>query len=220
MPTDAFSKEKTMKLQSNDLTDGAPIDPRFAFGRLDKDSHMSLSDNLSPHLAWADIPDKARSLALVCIDPDVPAVADNVNKEGKTLPRDMERTDFCHWVMVDIPTSISELRTGECSHGVTPQGKQNPPGPANTRQGLNDYTSFMAGDPDMAGHYHGYDGPCPPWNDERLHHYVFTLYALDTDHLDLKSGFSGHDALKAIEGHVIDKASLTGTYTLNPKVSA
>ena len=32
---------------------------------------------------------------------------------------------------------------------------------------------------DMRGDYHGYDGPCPPWNDGILHHYVFTLYALD-----------------------------------------
>jgi len=180
---------------------------------------MHLSDNLSPHLAWTDIPAEARSLALICMDPDVPTVADDVNKGGKTLPADMERTDFCHWVMVDIPPSIKELRAGECSQGVTPKGKQNPPGPNGTRQGLNDYTSFMAGDPEMAGHYHGYDGPCPPWNDERLHHYVFTLYALDTDRLDLPAGFSGHDVVKAIEGHVVAKASLTGTYTLNPQVS-
>jgi len=208
-----------MKLQSNDLEDGAPIDPRFAFGRPDDDEHMRLSDNLSPHLAWTDVPAEARSLALICMDPDVPTVADGVNKEGKMLPADMARTDFCHWVMVDIPPSLSELRTGECSQGVAPQGKQNPPGPAGTRQGLNDYTRFMAGDPDMAGDYHGYDGPCPPWNDERLHHYVFTLYALDTERLDLPASFSGHDVVKAIEGHILAEASLTGTYTLNPKVS-
>jgi phosphatidylethanolamine-binding protein (PEBP) family uncharacterized protein len=39
----------------------------------------------------------------------------------------------------------------------------------------------MAGNPDMAGQYFGYDGPCPPWNDERMHHYIFTIYALDID---------------------------------------
>jgi Raf kinase inhibitor-like YbhB/YbcL family protein len=121
--------------------------------------------------------------------------------------------------MIDIPTDVTELATGECCEGVTPKGKQNPPGPAGARQGLNDYTNFLAGDPDMAGNYFGYDGPCPPWNDERLHHYAFTVYALDTERLDLPESFTGHDVVEAIEGHVLDRASITGSYTLNPAVS-
>ena len=51
--------------------------------------------------------------------------------------------------------------------------------PRGARQGINDYTGWFAGDKDMAGNYFGYDGPCPPWNDEIPHRYVFTLYALD-----------------------------------------
>jgi phosphatidylethanolamine-binding protein (PEBP) family uncharacterized protein len=38
---------------------------------------------------------------------------------------------------------------------------------------------WFAGDNDMRGDYYGYDGPCPPWNDEIVHRYVFTLFALD-----------------------------------------
>ncbi len=208
-----------MKLHSNDLTDNAPIDPRFAFGKMDDDAPMALSDNLSPHLAWNDFPAETRSFAVVCMDPDVPSVADDVNQEGKTLPADMPRVDFCHWAMVDIQTTVTELTTGSCSQGVTPKGKRNPPGPSGTRQGLNDYTQFMAGDPDMGGQYYGYDGPCPPWNDERLHHYVFTVYALDVEHLDLPEDFNGHDVVKALDGHVLDQASLTGTYTLNRELA-
>lgn len=209
-----------MQLQSSDISDGEPIDPRYALGRIDPESHMALSDNLSPHLAWSGAPAGTRSFAVVCMDPDVPSEADDVNQEGKSLPADMPRVDFCHWAMVDVPTTVSELATGECCKGVTPKGKQNPPGPEGARQGLNDYTSFMAGDPDMAGNYFGYDGPCPPWNDERLHHYVFTVYALDTERLDLPDPFTGHDVVEALEGHVLDGASLTGSYTLNPAVSA
>jgi Raf kinase inhibitor-like YbhB/YbcL family protein len=205
-----------MKLHSNDLTDKAPIPPRFAFGRPDPQNHMQLSDNLSPHLAWSGAPDGTRSFVLLCMDPDVPSVADDVNQAGKVLPADMPRVNFCHWAMIDLAPSVTELATGACSDGVTPRGKQQPPGPAGSRQGLNDYTSFMAGNPDMGGHYHGYDGPCPPWNDERLHHYVFTVYALDTDKLDLPEGFTGHDVVAAIDGHVLGQASLTGTYSLNP----
>jgi Raf kinase inhibitor-like YbhB/YbcL family protein len=130
----------------------------------------------------------------------------------------MPRVDFCHWVMVDIPADVTELATGQCSDGVTPKGKQQPVGPPGSRQGLNDYTGFMAGNPDMAGQYFGYDGPCPPWNDELLHRYVFSVYALDVDQLDLPDEFSGPDALKAMQGHILASASLTGTYTLNPSV--
>jgi len=208
-----------MQLQSRDLVEGSAIDPRYALGKMDPQSHMALSDNLSPHLAWSDAPERTRSFAIVCMDPDVPSKADDVNQEGKRLPADMPRVDFCHWAMVDIPTHVTELATGECCDGVTPKGKRNPPGPDGARQGLNDYTDFMAGDPDMAGQYFGYDGPCPPWNDERLHHYVFTVYALDVERLDLPDIFTGHDAVKALEGHVLDRASVTGTYTLNPEVS-
>ncbi|MEE4302968.1 MAG: YbhB/YbcL family Raf kinase inhibitor-like protein [Wenzhouxiangella sp.] len=208
-----------MQLQSRDISDGTSIDPRFAFAKPDPESHMALSDNLSPHLAWSGAPEGTRSFAIVCMDPDVPSEADDVNQEGKTLPADMPRVDFCHWAMIDIPTDVTELATGECCEGVTPKGKQNPPGPAGARQGLNDYTNFLAGDPDMAGNYFGYDGPCPPWNDERLHHYAFTVYALDTERLDLPESFTGHDVVEAIEGHVLDRASITGSYTLNPAVS-
>ncbi len=208
-----------MQLQSRDISEGASIDPRFAFARPDPESHMALSDNLSPHLAWSGAPEGTRSFAIVCMDPDVPSEADDVNQEGKTLPADMPRVDFCHWAMIDIPTDVTELATGECCEGVTPKGKQSPPGPAGARQGLNDYTNFLAGDPDMAGHYFGYDGPCPPWNDERLHHYAFTVYALNTERLDLPESFTGHDVVEAIEGHVLDQASITGSYTLNPAVS-
>ena len=207
-----------MKLTSTDLQNNAAIDPRFAFGKPDAEQHMALSDNLSPQLAWSDAPAGTKSFVLLCMDPDVPSVADDVNQEGKVLPADMPRVDFCHWAMVDIPANINEIATGACSQGVTVKGKKNPPGPAGARQGLNDYTGFMAGNPDMAGDYFGYDGPCPPWNDELLHHYVFTVYALDLEKLDLPEKFTGQDVQKAMEGHVLAEDSLTGTYTLNPGV--
>lgn len=205
-----------MQLESNDLREGAPIDERFAFGKADPDEHMALADNISPHLNWSGAPAGTRSFVIVCMDPDVPASADDVNQEGKTLPADMERVDFCHWAMVDVAPEVTELATGACSDGVTLKGKQDPPGPAGARQGLNDYTNFLAGAEDMAGNYYGYDGPCPPWNDERVHHYEFTVYALDIDRLDVSGDFTGHDVVEALKGHVLDQASLTGTYTLNP----
>ena len=208
-----------MRLTSSDLKDQQPIDSRFAFGKLADDAPMALSANLSPHLAWSDAPEAAQSFVLLCVDPDVPSVADDVNQEGRTLAADIPRVDFYHWAMINIPADVTELATGQCSDGVTVGGKKQPAGPAGSRQGLNDYTGFMAGNPDMAGQYFGYDGPCPPWNDERLHHYVFTVYALDVANIELPTDFTGQDVRSAIDGHVIGQASLTGTYTLNRSVA-
>ncbi|MGY6555517.1 MAG: YbhB/YbcL family Raf kinase inhibitor-like protein [Wenzhouxiangella sp.] len=209
-----------MQLRSNDLRDQQPIPPRFAFGKLSDNAPMALSDNVSPHLAWEDVPSGTRSFAILCMDPDVPSSADDVNQEGKVLAADMPRVEFCHWVLIDLAPTITELATGACGDGVVIGGKQHPPGPNGSRQGLNDYTGFMAGNPDMAGQYYGYDGPCPPWNDERMHHYVFTVYALDVDRLDLPEAFTAADAAGAMQGHILGQASLTGTYTLNPKLAS
>lgn len=207
-----------MKLDSRDIRDGEPIDPKFAFGRPDADDHMALSDNLSPHLAWSDVPDGTNSFVILCVDPDVPSVADDVNQEGRVVPAVLKRVDFYHWVMIDIPPTIDELDTGACSDGVTVGGKKNPPGPQGCRQGLNNFTQFLAGDADMAGQYYGYDGPCPPWNDEMLHHYRFTVYALDIDRLPVDDDFDGGAVLEAMQGHILGQASITGTYTLNPAI--
>ena len=84
--------------------------------------------------------------------------------------------------------------------------------------GINSYTDWFAGDADMGGNYGGYDGPCPPWNDSIMHHYHFTVYALDVEALNLEGAFTGADALAAMKGHVLDQASHMGTYTMNPNL--
>ncbi len=73
--------------------------------------------------------------------------------------------------MTDIVPTETTIAEGACSDGVTIGGKSAPRGPAGSRQDINDYTGFLAGDADMQGDYFGYDGPCPPWNDEIMHHY-------------------------------------------------
>ena len=110
---------------------------------------------------------------------------------------------------------------GDCSNGITAGGKDDPAGPAGSRQGITNYTDWFAGDADMGGDYHGYDGPAPPWNDELLHHYHFAIYALDIDTCPVEgTDFRAPDVLQAIEGHVLDQATLVGTCTLNPAVGA
>ena len=54
----------------------------------------------------------------------------------------------------------------------------------------------------------GYGGPAPP---DKRHTYVFKLYALD-GMLDLSNESTKADVEKAMEGHIIEQATLTGTY--------
>ena len=208
-----------MQLTSNSFAAEDQIPGRCAFAVIDPDTHVALADNLNPHLAWSGAPAATQSYALVCIDPDAPTVPDDVNKEGHIVRADLPRADFAHWAVIDIPASVTEIAEGSCSRGVTPGGKQNPEGPSGSRQGKSDYTSWFAGDAEMEGTYLGYDGPCPPWNDARVHRYVFTVMALSVAKLDLPDGFSAQQVLDAAANVTLAAATLTGTYTLNPAIS-
>jgi Raf kinase inhibitor-like YbhB/YbcL family protein len=206
-----------MKLTSQSFSNGARIPERFAFGKPDPGTHVTLSDNCSPQLAWAELPAGTKSLVLICHDPDVPSRGDDVNQEGKTVPASLPRVDFSHWVLVDLKPSPAAIAEGAFASGITPRGKPGPEGPNGTRHGLNNYTQWFEGDKDMAGKYFGYDGPCPPWNDAIVHHYHFTLYALDVERCPVSGVFTRDDVLEAIASHVLDKAVLMGTYAINPK---
>jgi hypothetical protein len=205
-----------MQLRSDSFQDGARIPAEFAFGmRGDADTPIALSANRSPHLAWSGVPEGTQGFVLACVDEDVPTVRELVNRKDATIPAEQPRGEFVHWVMVDVAAGLRELAAGACGEGVVARGKRQPPGPAGSRQGLNDYTGFFADDPDMAGDYLGYDGPCPPFNDQRVHRYFFRVFALDVPKLDLPERFTARDAFRAMHGHVLAEAALHGTYTTN-----
>jgi Raf kinase inhibitor-like YbhB/YbcL family protein len=94
---------------------------------------------------------------------------------------------FTHWVLYDIPPDKRELLEN------TPKQEQLPDG---SRQGHNDYDRT------------GYVGPCPP---RGTHHYVFTLYALDTK-MNLPPGASKKQVVKAMTGHVLASGELVGQF--------
>ncbi|CDG85202.1 YbhB/YbcL family Raf kinase inhibitor-like protein [Janthinobacterium agaricidamnosum] len=213
-----------MKLWSDSFRNGGLIPAEFAFAEPDPAAHVMQAGNRNPHLAWDDVPNGTESLALFCIDGDAPLDGGNVNQEGKIVALNTPRGDFFHWSLLDLPLTLRVLGAGQFSSGVTARGKSGAPvvsaNGVSLRQGLNDYTGWFANDPDMAGDYYGYDGPCPPWNDERLHHYIFRLYALDVPRLELAAGFSGQQALAALHGHIIDEAQLIAAYSLNPGLAS
>jgi Raf kinase inhibitor-like YbhB/YbcL family protein len=208
-----------MKLTSASFLHEQPIPEQFAFGAHDPVLHVRLAGNRNPQLKWTGAPASTRSFAIVCVDPDAPSRPDDVNKEGRVVPVNLPRADFHHWAIVDIPADVTEIGAGACSNGIVAGGKKDLSGPAGSRQGVNDYTSWFAQDPDMAGTYRGYDGPCPPWNDQRVHRYHFTVYALSCARAPVEGDFTAPDVLKAIKPHVVAEARLTGTYTVNPSAT-
>jgi Raf kinase inhibitor-like YbhB/YbcL family protein len=207
-----------MKLTSDAFVDNTRIPDRYCFGNPSSSEHVQLGENRNPGLSWSGIPENAQSLVLLCVDPDVPTSGEDVNQDGKTVPATLARTNFYHWVMINIEAVDGSIKDGYCSAEITSRGKRNPPGPPNSRQGINDYTNWFAADPEMSGQYYGYDGPCPPWNDSLLHHYHFVLYAVDLKQLELSGAFTGADVMAKIEGHIVGEARLIGTYSLNPDV--
>ena len=207
-----------MKLTTTAFAELEPIPPEYAFGKIDPRTRASLSENLNPDFAWNDVPVGTRSFVLLCHDPDVPSKGEDVNQDGRVVPVNLPRVDFFHWVLIDLPTSMSKIACGEFSNGVTPRGKAGPQAAHGARQGINDYTGWFAGDKDMAGDYFGYDGPCPPWNDSIPHRYVFTLYALNVARLGLEGKFTGNEVRRAMQGKMLAQCSVTGRYSLNPAV--
>lgn len=223
-----------MRLWSDSFTEGGLLPARCAFACIDEAEKTRLSDNRNPHLAWDDVPAAAHSLALFCRDVDALASACVPRPRGAPGQRDhppsarAPRVDFYHWTLVDIPVALHALAEGQFSELVTPHGKPGPLLPFvikngtehQLRQGLNDYTQSLAADPNMVGAYFGYDGPCPPRDDQRPHAYVFNLYALDVARFPLEGAFPGAQARQALRGHILDEAQMYCFYSLNPPVLA
>jgi Raf kinase inhibitor-like YbhB/YbcL family protein len=201
-----------MRIWSDSFDNAKRIPAEFAMGQPD-----GFAPNRNPHLAWDKAPEDTRSFALLCIDPDAPTVAETVGRDDLEIPVDQPRTDFVHWVMIDIAADAREIAAGSCSDAITPKGKRNPPGPAGSRQGLNDYTGWFSGNADMGGDYFGYDGPYPPFNDLRVHRYFFRLFALDVERLELPERFTAADVFRAMHQHVLAEATMHGMYSLNVK---
>ncbi len=198
-----------MELSSLSFSDHESIPERYAFGKIDAQSHVALADNFNPQFPGTTSP-RARSRSL-----DLPrsrrAFPSRRRQPGRprSAGRSAARGLFFHWVLVDLAADMREIEEGTFSNGITPRGKGGPLAPMDARQGINSYSSWFANDHDMSGDYFGYDGPCPPWNDALVHRYVFTLYALDVHSLNLQGAFTGEDALRAMQNHVLAKASLT-----------
>ena len=177
----------------------------------------SAAKDVSPAVKWSAGPAGTLSYALLMTDPDVPQDFSLMNKAGTMIAADVPRLTVYHWVLEDIPAGMTSLAEGIDSQGLVPHGK--PIGETDHgRRGANVLTMFLASNPDMAGTYGGYDGPCPPTNDERVHHYTVRVFALDVPTLGLSGAFDGPALEAVVQGHVLAQGEAVGTYVLNPQL--
>ncbi|MGH7594326.1 MAG: YbhB/YbcL family Raf kinase inhibitor-like protein, partial [Gemmatimonadales bacterium] len=97
-----------------------------------------------------------------------------------------------HWVAYNIPAATTRLAAGagDLAKAMMPPGSV---------QGNTDF-----GTP-------GYGGPCPPSGD-KLHHYIFTVYALDVPTLDLPASATAAYVGFNLHAHTLARATLIATY--------
>jgi Raf kinase inhibitor-like YbhB/YbcL family protein len=216
----ALAAPARLTVRVGDLPPGAMLPARYAGCVAEQPGHMRFGADINPAVSWSPGPPGTRSYALTLSDPDSPAAhRERMNKNGAVLTPDVPRHVFFHWVLIDIPPDVTSIGQGTASHGLVPRGKIVEMAPAGM-SGENDYTMAFAKNPAMAGIYKGYDGPCPPWNDEVVHRYDFTVYALSVAKLDVAAGFDGRAALAAMQGKILAQGAVMARYTTNPAKGA
>ena len=190
-----------MELTSSAFADGAEIPRKYGY----KD------ENVSPPLTISGIPPKAESLALIMEDPDAKEAVGKV---------------WVHWVVWNIGAKTYNFWMDQQKYSTDTGAKLPPLGkyfpnpskiniPENTGNKISQdailqlfiaISGFSQGTTDFGEV--GYGGPAPP---DKRHTYVFKLYALDSE-LDLPDKSTKADVEKAMEGHIIEQATLEGTY--------
>lgn len=133
-------------------------------------------ENISPELSWESAPKGTKSFAITVYDKDAPTGA-----------------GWWHWVVFDIPNSVSSLAkgSGDSSSKNLPKGA------------IQVKTSFGSA---------GYGGACPPVG-HGAHQYLFTVHALDTDKLGLDGNATPSLVGYMLNMHTIQKASISAYYS-------
>jgi len=137
---------------------------------------------LSPPLEWENPPKGTKSFALSMTDPDLPAEFN--------FPR-----AFTHWLLFDIPGSARSLPEGASPGGGLPTG---------AKELNSDFVTFQ-----IPGFGKGYGGPWPP---DAAHRYVFTLYALKEESLDIAEAADYAEFVSAVLPITITTATMVGIY--------
>jgi Raf kinase inhibitor-like YbhB/YbcL family protein len=173
--TPALAHAADFKLTSTDIGPDKPLAADFVFS-----GFGCTGGNQSPALSWNGAPAGTKSFAVALFDPDA-----------------MQGRGFWHWLMVNIPASVTSLKRDAGKN----DGSKMPSGAAQIKN------SFRAT---------GYSGSCPPPADEP-HGYVMTVYALKVNSLDVPADTTSALMLTAIEANSVGKASLTYHFGRKPQ---
>jgi Raf kinase inhibitor-like YbhB/YbcL family protein len=201
-----------LSVKIDGIENGRSIPERFAYCIQDGKGKTKDGQNINPAIEWSGAPEGTKSFAIIMVDRDVPQSFELANQDDKVIPRDFPRQDFYHWVLVDIPATMIGIAEGADSRGITKGGKQLGQRPYGV-VGQNDYVRVLD-----EGPHGGYDGPCPPWNDNRLHNYHFIVYALSVPTLNLSGTFGGKYAEEMMKPHILAKGEVIGTFTNKPGI--
>lgn len=218
--TAAPAADRTLKVHVDNIKNGDMLANKFAFCAPAAQGHTTGGGNINPSISWSKGPRGTKSYAIILYDPQSPAEhREMMNKDGVTMGADIKRHNFYHWVLVDIPKDVTSIKEGADSNARVVHGKPATPSAAGVK-GLNDYTKVTASNDAMKGQYYGYDGPCPPWNDDLVHNYHFTVYALSVPSLNLPKDFDAEAAQDAMKGKILAQGETVGFYTQNPAKGA
>ena len=170
LPYDSLPEVPSFTVTSEDLQDGGTLATPQLSGKFGAGG-----EDRSPQLSWSGFPEATQSFAITVYDPDAPT-----------------GSGFWHWVVVDVPASVTSLPAG----AGTPGSPDLPKGAITIR---ND-----------AG-FAGYLGAAPPAG-HGPHRYVIAVHAVDVPSLGV-----GPDATPAFVGfnlfsHTLARAVMVGTY--------
>jgi len=165
-PFDILPAKPSFTLESDDVADGQPMAKTFVASGLG-------GGNQSPHLRWSGFPAETKAFVVTCYDPDAPTMS-----------------GFWHWLLVDLPPTVTELPRG---YGA---GDDLPPG------------AFHVGNDTGQK---AYTGPFPPEGD-RAHRYVYTVHAIDVAKLGVDDSVRAAVVGFNLAFHTLARAVLRPTF--------